>query len=177
MLNRSTPRRLRRSYSPKGSYSSLRLPPRAAPLLGRPVSDMAPKKGKKSEPAAAAAQPPAAAGGPEVEAEDVEETAGGSKEQQREGGDVAKLTDYVEQREIDSARATQAVASILEGSQTAAEREAEIARERELAAVQVDAADVALIVQELELESSMAERKLREHNGDVVECLHALVSE
>ena len=109
--------------------------------------------------------------------EDVEETAGGSKEQQREGGDVAKLTDYVEQREIDSARATQAVASILEGSQTAAEREAEIARERELAAVQVDAADVALIVQELELESSMAERKLREHNGDVVECLHALVSE
>ena len=143
----------------------------------RSVSDMAPKKGKKSEPAAAAAQPPAAAGGPEEEAEDVEETAGGSKEQQREGGDVAKLTDYVEQREIDSARATQAVASILEGSQTAAEREAEIARERELAAVQVDAADVALIVQELELESSMAERKLREHNGDVVECLHALVSE
>lgn len=92
-------------------------------------------------------------------------------------GDVAKLTDYVEQREIDSDRATQAVASIMEGGQTAAEREAEAARERELAAVAVDAADVALVAEQMDLEPAAAERKLREHRGDVVECLNALVSE
>jgi NACalpha-BTF3-like transcription factor len=114
--------------------------------------------------------------GGEADEDELDQEAAGSKEKQREGGDVSKLTDYVEQREIDSDRATQAVASIMGGAQTAAEHEAEAAREKTLAAVAVDAADVALIAQEMELELAEAERKLREANGDVVECLNTLVS-
>mmetsp|Transcript_30229 Transcript_30229/g.97590 ORF Transcript_30229/g.97590 Transcript_30229/m.97590 type:complete len:133 (+) Transcript_30229:63-461(+) len=114
--------------------------------------------------------------GAEAEEDEVEEETAGSTEKQREGGDVSRLTDYVEQREIDSDRATQAVASLMGGAQTAAEHEAEAAREKDLAAVVVDAADVALIAQEMELELAVAERKLREANGDVVECLNILVS-
>jgi NACalpha-BTF3-like transcription factor len=128
---------------------------------------------KSKMPAAGRAEPQAAA---EPEEDDVEEEAAGSKEKQREGGDVSKLTDYVEQREIDSNRATQAVASIMGGSQTSAKHEAEAAREKDLAAVAVDAADVALIAAEMEMETADAERKLREANGDVVECLSILVS-
>eukprot|EP00967_Tisochrysis_lutea_P006746 scaffold8023_cov28-Tisochrysis_lutea.AAC.2 len=126
-------------------------------------------KGKK--PAPAKAEPRA-----EAEEEDVEEEEAGSKEKRREGGDVAKLTDYVEQREIDSERATQAVASIMDGGQTAAEREAEAAREKDLANVTIEPADVELVAHELELERSVAERKLREAKGDVVVCLNTLVS-
>lgn len=100
----------------------------------------------------------------------------GRSEEKWERGDVAKLTDYVEQREIDSERATQAVASIMDGGQTAAEREAEAAREKDLANVTIEPADVELVAHELELERSVAERKLREAKGDVVVCLNTLVS-
>jgi len=113
---------------------------------------MSPKAKHAAEPAAKAS-----ADGDEEDVE--EEQAGGSKEQRREGGDVSKLTDYVPQREIDSDRATQAVASIADDAQTAAEREAEAAREKELAAVAVDAADVALVASEMECAACPAQQQ------------------
>ena len=49
-------------------------------------------------------------------------------------------------------------------------------RERELAAVSITKEDVELIVQEMELDKKIAERKLREANGDVVVALRAIVA-
>lgn len=50
-------------------------------------------------------------------------------------------------------------------------------REKALAAVKIQAADVNLIVAEFEIEKRVAERRLREANGDVTAALKALVDE
>ena len=64
----------------------------------------------------------------------------------------------------------QAVATITAASE--AERE----RERQLAAVSIAQEDVALIAFEMELETAVAERKLREHGGDITKALGALLA-
>lgn len=51
-----------------------------------------------------------------------------------------------------------------------------LARERELAAVKVDAADVALLQSELELEKEQADRMLRVYGGDARAALRAYVA-
>lgn len=79
---------------------------------------------KKTEPAD---------GEPDEEIDDVEEQGAGNK---RDGADISKVTDYVEQKELDSARASQAIASIT--AEMKVDREAELAREKELAAVKID---------------------------------------
>ena len=56
-----------------------------------------------------------------------------------------------------------------------AEKEAEAARLKELAKVKIDQQDVALIVQEIEVEKKAAELRLREHGGDVVAALRSYV--
>jgi hypothetical protein len=67
--------------------------------------------------------------------EDEEEVATGNK---RDGADISKVTDYVEQKELDSAKATKAIASIV--TELEVDREAERERERELAAVVIEQA-------------------------------------
>lgn len=104
------------------------------------------------------------------ETEEVEETKGSK----RDGADVSKVTDFVEQKEIDSAKASQAIASITKDVEV--DREKEAARERELAAVSIEQADVELIASEMELDKAVAERTLREHKGDVVQALNTLVA-
>ena len=54
----------------------------------------------------------------------------------RDGGDISKVTDYVEQKELDSANASKAIASIV--TEVEVDREAERERERELAAVVIE---------------------------------------
>lgn len=49
-------------------------------------------------------------------------------------------------------------------------------REKQLAAVKVKKEDVELIAREMELSLQVADRKLREAGGDVVQCLVALVA-
>ena len=142
---------------------------------------MAPKKNKKgggsggdsaaSTPASTprkTEEDPPAADGDEEEAEDTE-TAGNK----RDGADVSKVTDFVEQKELDSARAKQAMASIMQAQKVASE--AELAHERELAAVTISQPDVDLIAQEMELDKAAAERALREAKGDVTVALNTLV--
>merc|ERR1712029_107150 len=51
-----------------------------------------------------------------------------------------------------------------------------VARERELAKVVIAKEDVELIVQEMEIPKEKADRVLREHGGDVVAALTALVN-
>ena len=130
-----------------------------------------PPKGKKKGDGAATprseAEDPAA---DEEEAEEVENAKGNK----RDGGDISKVTDFVEQKELDSAKASQAIASIT--SNLKVDREAEAARERELAAVSIEQADVDLIAAEMELGKEVAERTLREHKGDVVQALNTLVA-
>ena len=51
-------------------------------------------------------------------------------------------------------------------------------REKELAAVKLnDPADVELVAAELELDKKVAERRLREHGGDVLQTLRTFVQE
>ena len=106
--------------------------------------------------------------GDEEEAE--EENATGSK---RDGADISRVTDFVEQKELDSKKASEAIARMT--AEMKVDREAEAQRERELAAVKIEQADVDLIVAEMELDKDIAERKLREHKGDVVATLTTLV--
>ncbi|CAK9138884.1 unnamed protein product [Ilex paraguariensis] len=48
-------------------------------------------------------------------------------------------------------------------------------REKELAAVKINVADVDIIANELELDKKVAERTLREHKGDAVAAIQHLL--
>ena len=48
-------------------------------------------------------------------------------------------------------------------------------RERELAAVKVAAADIDVIATEAEVDKKLAERRLREHGGDLLEALKSFL--
>lgn len=87
------------------------------------------------EPTPAAAEPPPE---PVVDETDEEEEEGDTKANARDGGDISKVTDYVEHKELDSARASRAIASI--ATEMEVDWEAERERERELAAVTIDQA-------------------------------------
>ena len=68
--------------------------------------------------------------------DDEEEAAQGNA---RDGGDISKVTDYVEQKEMDEAKASQALQNIMADRAEEAERKAaEAARERELATVSIE---------------------------------------
>ncbi|KAL1211867.1 hypothetical protein V5N11_023850 [Cardamine amara subsp. amara] len=97
-----------------------------------------------------------------------------SKDLQQQSKAFDKLTDRVEDRQLDSSRVQSAMASI------AASREADLnakrLREKELASVKINPADVEIIVNELELEKNVVERTLREHKGDAVAATRELLS-
>lgn len=61
------------------------------------------------------------------------------------------------------------------GSSPTATTSASATRDRELAKVKIQQADIDRIVEELELDSEVAERALREAEGDLVQALCALV--
>eukprot|EP00887_Chlorella_sp_A99_P006470 scaffold3.g6470.t1 len=107
--------------------------------------------------------------------------AGAAPKATRTGAEEAaaldKVTDRVEEKEIkaqvDSSRVREAMAKLAETEKAA--QEARRARERELAAVKVQQADVDLICREFELDKRRAETKLRECGGDVKAALTALL--
>ncbi|KAL2459720.1 DNA-binding enhancer protein-related [Forsythia ovata] len=96
-----------------------------------------------------------------------------SKDLQQQSKALDKLTDRVEDRQLDSTRVQEAMASI------SASKEADIQaarmREKELAAVKINAADVDIIANEVELDKKVAERTLREHKGDAVAAIRSLL--
>lgn len=65
--------------------------------------------------------------------------------------------------------------SLVEGKYSE-EKAAKLQREKELAKVVIRKEDVDLIVEEMEIPRSAAERSLREHKGDVVEALVSLTN-
>ncbi|KAH6788344.1 DNA-binding enhancer protein-like protein [Perilla frutescens var. hirtella] len=106
-------------------------------------------------------------------AEDGVERIVDSKDMQQQSKAFDKLTDRVEDRQLDSTRVQEAMASI------SASKEADIQaarlREKELAAVKINAGDVDIIANELELDKKVAERTLREHKGDAVAAIRSLL--
>ncbi|CBI22875.3 hypothetical protein PVL29_005597 [Vitis rotundifolia] len=96
-----------------------------------------------------------------------------SKDLQQQSKALDKLTDHVEDRQLDSTRVQEAMASIAASAE--ADWNAMRMREKELAAVKINAADVDIIANELELDKKVAERTLREHKGDAVAAIRYLL--
>ncbi|KAK9933980.1 hypothetical protein M0R45_021148 [Rubus argutus] len=96
-----------------------------------------------------------------------------SKDLQQQSKAFDKLTDRVEDRQLDSTRVQEAMASIAASSE--ADWNAMRLREKELAAVKINAGDVEIIANELELDKKVAERTLREHKGDAVAAIRHLL--
>jgi len=69
------------------------------------------------------------------------------------------------------------MAKMLESGESAEDAAADAARERELAAVSVDAADVGVVMAEFEVTKEEADRALRLARGDLGAALTALVSQ
>ena len=88
--------------------------------------------------------------------------------------DLEKVTDYAEEQEFSSQDIVGAM-NLFE-SRRSVETAKKIARQRELAKVVIKKEDVELIAKELEIPRSVAELKLREHGGNIVEALIALTS-
>ena len=89
--------------------------------------------------------------------------------------DLEKITDYEEDTEISSSDIANAVSSLIEGRHSEEERIERAKREKELAQVKIRKEDVDLIVDQMEISQSIAEKRLREHEGDVVEALVSLL--
>lgn len=101
------------------------------------------------------------------------ETMVDSKDLQQQSKAFDKLTDRVEDRQLDSTRVQEAMASIAASSE--ADAYATRLREKELASVKINAGDVDIIANELELDKKVAERTLREHKGDAVSAIRHLL--
>uniref|UniRef100_A0A0E0KL43 Nascent polypeptide-associated complex subunit alpha-like UBA domain-containing protein n=1 Tax=Oryza punctata TaxID=4537 RepID=A0A0E0KL43_ORYPU len=120
--------------------------------------------GDESAAAAAAAAAGGAAAG---------EAAVDSKDLQQQSKALDKLTDRVEDRQLDSSRVQSAMAAL--ASSKEADWNAMRLREKELAAVKINPADVEIIANELEMDKKIAERTLREHKGNAVAAVRFLL--
>ncbi|KAJ1292856.1 hypothetical protein BS78_01G022300 [Paspalum vaginatum] len=101
------------------------------------------------------------------------EAAVDSKDLQQQSKALDKLTDHVEDRQLDSSRVQSAMAAL--ASSKEADLKARRLREKELAAVKINPTDVEIIANELELDKLTAERTLREHKGDAVAAVRSLL--
>ena len=86
------------------------------------------------------------------------------------------VTDYAEDKEILSTGNELEDAIVAIRKKQDQKKAEKLARERELAKIAISKEDVDLIMSEMELPKDKAERTLREHGGDVVKALTALVN-
>ncbi len=102
---------------------------------------------------------------------EVDKTAG------EQGKALETLTDRVPERQIsNSLKVQEAMARLIAEEEQRAQ--ALRTREKELAAVKLgNPADIDLVASELELDKKVAERRLREHGGDVLQALRTFVHE
>ncbi|BBN12782.1 hypothetical protein MPTK1_5g22870 [Marchantia polymorpha subsp. ruderalis] len=98
-----------------------------------------------------------------------------SKDQQQQSKALDSLTDHVEERQLDSTRVQQAMESI--NARAEADRHAQRLKEKELAAVKISQEDVDIMVEELELDRKVAERRLREHKGDAIAAIRSFLND
>ncbi|CAI9739566.1 Hypothetical predicted protein [Octopus vulgaris] len=88
--------------------------------------------------------------------------------------DLEKVTDFVEEYEI-SSYSIQDAMKVMNDRKTKEVSEKQ-EKEKELSKVKINKEDVDLIVEEFEISRMMAERKLREHKGRIVDALVALTN-
>ena len=86
------------------------------------------------------------------------------------------VTDYAEDKEILSTGNELEDAIVAIRKKQEQKKAEKLARERELAKISISKEHVDLIMSEMELPKEKAERTLREHGGDVVKALTALVN-
>ncbi|VDI24206.1 huntingtin-interacting protein K-like [Mytilus galloprovincialis] len=112
----------------------------------------------------------------QVEEPDQEDDSKKDKSKKHDSGaaDLEKVTDFVEETEISAQSIGDAMNKLTE--KKTKERAEFIAREKELSKIKISKEDVDLIVLEMEIGRSLAERKLREHKGDIVEALVELTN-
>lgn len=95
----------------------------------------------------------------------------------RQGAEQAKaldsVTDNVPEKQLDENKVKQAMAALAAAQK--ADKEAQIKREKELAAIKVTQADIEVIATEAEVDKKLAERRLREHNGSLIEALKSFL--
>lgn len=103
-----------------------------------------------------------------------ENSAAKSKTHSSGAADLEKVTDYVEEKEIDTGNLNDAMTAISDKRKKDAE--AKIARSKELASVKVTKEDVELVMNEFEVTKLTAERVLKENNGDLKKALISLVN-
>ncbi|KAH0560635.1 huntingtin-interacting protein K [Cotesia typhae] len=89
--------------------------------------------------------------------------------------DLERVTDYAEEKEISSSDGFSCALSII-GDRRNKEQAEKKAKERELLKVSIKKEDVDLIMKELEINRTRAERTLREHRGNIVEALVTLTN-
>ncbi|KXJ23487.1 huntingtin-interacting protein K [Exaiptasia diaphana] len=82
--------------------------------------------------------------------------------------DLERVTDYAEETEVQGD--IESALNLVEGRHLK-EKADQALREKELARVVIKKEDVDLIVEEMEIPRTAAERTLREHKGDVVQAL------
>ncbi|KAF4529251.1 hypothetical protein B566_EDAN017709 [Ephemera danica] len=111
----------------------------------------------------------------EVLSDEVQQEKSQKKTAKHDSGaaDLEKVTDYAEEKEILASNDLAGAMTIIDyrRNKEAAER---MAKERELLKVSIKKEDVELIMKEIEISRTVAERTLREHHGNVVEALVAL---
>ncbi|XP_075145633.1 huntingtin-interacting protein K [Haematobia irritans] len=88
--------------------------------------------------------------------------------------DLERVTDYAEEKEISTANISSAVEQF--GNQRQKEDELKVAKEMELQKVQVRKEDIELIMNEMLISRTQAEKVLREQRGDVVAALEAIIA-
>lgn len=110
--------------------------------------------------------------GDDNEAGEIEE--GKTALDKQTGKALNAITDAVEEKQLNESRVQEALKRLVD--QEGERAEALKARERELAAVKINPADVDMIAAETEWDKKVAERKLREHGGDAAACLRAVLA-
>jgi len=110
--------------------------------------------------------------------EDKSSSANNNLDRKHDSGaaDLEKVTDFAEEQEILSTGSGLEEALIAIRNKQALKTAEKIARDKQLAKVQINKEDVELIMSEMEMARDKADRRLREHDGDVVAALTTLVS-
>lgn len=86
-------------------------------------------------------------------------------------GDLDKVTDYVEEREMDAEKVAASMRTML-GNASATKKKID----PDLMNVKIQQADVKAIVDELDVDEKVAERALRKAGGDIVQALRDLIN-
>jgi len=115
-------------------------------------------------------------GGPEEKTENADDVNSKKTVKYDSGAaDLEKVTDYAEEKEVISTDDISGAMTII-GDRRLKEAADKMAKEKELQKVSIKKSDVELIIREMEISKTLAERTLRECHGDVVKALVALTN-